>query len=233
MSEKIYLQEKTRRGLVPSLRPYLADSLKTNFLVDAGAIDDSNRDVCRCAWVGFGIGKGVTHPDRKVSVFALPDKLLHGLHRELIDGLVDADPMPLCYDLYGHVKGFGGFIRWAYFANPAGSPDVLGIDWSLGARQSSGVVGSLTDVARVIPVLIDHGIPFSTEVVLLNSDLTELVAVFEMRQRAGLVTVYDWLWRASEIFRFGSGFCPRCGLDVLQKTYRYCPMCGARPVEYW
>ena len=128
----IYIQTGKDRRVVPSLRPFLRESLSQRMVMDPTQMNP--RDVALCPWVGWGIGKGIPHLQDDVSVFAVPSQLKSGLHGELVKGF-------LGYPLDPYKDGFNGFIRWVYFADPLdhmGRSGVLGIDWSLVMAQGTG-----------------------------------------------------------------------------------------------
>lgn len=231
MTMSIFIVNDGVRSTAPSLTPYLTNSLKTDATMDATRM--SPTDVARCRWIGFGIGKGVTHPHRDISIFAIPTELTRGLHGELIQGFPDVDPVPLCYDGLNHVHGFGGFIRWVHFANPKGGPGIFGIDWSIVERPTAGIATSWRSVAQLVVIVTRHGIPRDTEVVLLNWRMCEEPEIEHLRQSLGLGTIDDWMSRGHGLFGPASDHCPRCGIRTLQNFPRYCFRCGCEPRRFW
>lgn len=188
----------------------------------------SERDLCK--WVNYRIGKGVTHPDAQISVMAVPQELQSGLHAELIQELeIPVDTPPLCYDDFNHCYGFGGFVRWAYFADPKGSQDRLGIDWNIVGRETSGVANSLYVAYRIVKTLSDQGLNPKLEIVLLSCRMTEYPFMEKLRSDLGLSTLSDWIKNCPQIFREDSQICPRCGLKTLQEKVNFCYRCGCNP----
>ena len=227
---RIYVHTSEKRSSVPSLFPYLFYPICRNVLIEKDLIPEALRESCR--WIGCGIGKGVTHSEHRISVFGVPDRVQAGLHGELIQGFPDVDPPPLCYDHYNHVNGFGGFIRWVYFASYS-LQEFLGVDFSIISRPHSGVANSVSMVTPLVTVLASHGVPCDSEVVLLNWRMYEENEIKDMRYAAGLVTVQDWVERGDACFSRGSSFCPRCGLETLTRDTYFCNRCGAKPALFW
>lgn len=219
------------RTEVPSLAPYLHRSLALGMTMDAHVM--RAEDAATCRWIGYGIGKGVTHPQTETTVFGVPRELRSGLHAELVAGFSDVDPFPLCYDDRAHVFGFGGFVRWVYFADPSGGPGVFGLDWSIAARPTSGVAHAMIAVAAIARIAAEHGIPPDAELALLNWRMCEELVITALRERMALRTVADWNTRAPAYFRRGSGYCPRCGLRTLAHRERFCSRCGCDPARFW
>ena len=144
----IYLHTGDGRREVTSLGPYLGRSLGLGMMMDTAVM--CPEDIAGCRWIGFGIEKGVTSVAEDTTVFAIPKEMKHGLHAELVEGFPNLDPFPLCYDMAKHLRGFGAFIRWAYFADPMGGPGVLGVDWSLSARPTGGVATTASVVVSMM-----------------------------------------------------------------------------------
>ncbi|MDO8571321.1 MAG: hypothetical protein Q7R79_01450 [bacterium] len=186
-----------------------------------------------CRWVGFGVTKGVTSPRRHISLIALPLTLKRSLHGELIRGFKYTDSPPLCYDLLHHVHGFDDFIRWVYFSDPYGGNDVLGIDWDINMRPTSGIATSMLVVRKIILILGAHGIPASVEVALLNPRMVEDLRTTMMRRASGLETMSDWVGRGQSLLGPGTNMCPRCGTLGLAESDVYCPRCGCKPEFFW
>src|SRR5262249_7302018 len=153
------------------------------------------------------------------SVFADPEGGgKRGLHGELIQGFPDVDPLPDCYS-ESHNLGFGSFVRWVYFANPSGLPEVLGVDWRLDARRTAGMSLTMRRVSKLATTLAAHGIPGSTELALLNPRMCEDPCVHAVRSSLELVTIADWCEKGNRILGPQSCHCPRCGQMTLgQKT---------------
>ncbi len=194
--------------------------------IDARRMRPSDRPDCR--WIGWRVLKGVTDPSGDISVFAVPRRNRRGLHAELVAGLPNVDPYPLCYDPLGHRFGFGNFVRWIFLAGPKEN-GLFGIDFSLICRPTAGVATTMLSAARVVRAAVRHGLPGGTEIVLLNPRMCEDPGVEAMRRAAGLRCAADWIRRAPRLFAPRGRFCPRCGLETLNGRPRYCHACGCRP----
>jgi len=179
-------------------------------------------------WIGWGIGKGVTHLREDISVFAIPREQKSGLHSHLVQGFPNVDVPELAYKP-DHQFGFGGFIRWIYLSCPIDpSKDVIGIDWGIGLRRTSGITTSVLSVAVLCKNLLHHGVAGSTRTALLDPNLSEIMYNQEMIQSLNLFTVEDWAKSATTLFYLGSEYCPRCGLHTFTSgTNRYCYRCAA------
>lgn len=186
-----------------------------------------------CRWIGFGIGKGVTSPSRKISVFGVPDEPRSGLHGKLIQGFSGVDSCPLCYEDSSE-KGFADFVRWVFFADPTLKRDFLGIDFSLGMSDHSGVATSFQAIWGVVRVLVCHGLSEDVEVVTLNSRMCESESLREVRRLAGLLKVSDWMVKGNSLFGVKSKFCPKCGQMTLDRTpSEFCFQCGSRISSFY
>lgn len=198
-----------------------------NFLMDA-ALMDAN-DAKTCPWIGYGMGKGVTHLFKDISVFMIPNEMKSGLHGEMVQGFKGVDPIDLCY-LDTHKLGFGGFVRWMYFADPQDHEThagVFGLDWSLIHKLSSGIATSMLVAQIIIERAYAHGIPGNARVALMNPLMCEPAYLTEWKQSAGLLTVHDWATKAAQLFSACGTHCPKCGLPTFQKPRRFCYRCGA------
>lgn len=222
---EIFFHDGTERRRVDSLEPFLTNSLREGIFMDLNVMKEKDAKTCR--WLGFGIGKGITDPDKNISVFGVPNRIHRGLHYELVKGFPDIDPFPLCYDEVNHVKGFGSFVRWVYFVDPEREHDFLGIDFSIVCRPTSGVANSVAKVSEVVKVVFQHGISPRSEVVLLNHKMCEHPGITEMRRQAGLIMVNDWINMADKLFLSKSPFCSKCGLKTLDNNEKFCYRCGA------
>lgn len=232
MSEhKIYVRIGEGTISVPTLLPYLSQSLDIGFVMDPDLMEEE--DAVNCRWLGFGIGKGVTNPTENISSFAIPNKLYHGLHADLLKDFPGVDPHPLCYEEYTHIKGFGGFTRWVYFADPENRAPVFGIDWSILARPTSGVANSMVKMREVVRAAANHGIPQNAEVAFLNWHMCEPPCMTKVKKELEIWKVMDWLQNADTLFSFESPFCPRCGLKTITKKTNYCVRCGGNPKLFW
>ena len=223
--KKIFLWNGLRRA-VASIGPYLADPLSrpgSRML----AKHMRRKDIPGCPWVGYGIGKGVTSPERDMSIFGVPKTVRSGLHGEMVKGLPDVDPAPLCYE-DSHKKGFGTFVRWVFFSDPNGERNYLGVDFSLSLRETSGVATSFKRVAEVVRHASRHGIPKDTRIVLLNWRMCEPAHLTRVREGLGLRTVTDWKTKMRLLFFKDSIFCSKCGLETFNhQGHRFCYRCGA------
>lgn len=230
----IFVQRGEDRRIVSTLRPYLRQSLngsgRPHMVMDPAQMDPV--DVAECTWVGWGIAKGVTHVREDVSVLAVPDALQSGLHAELIQGFPHTDPFPLCYDARGHVNGFGGFVRWVYFSDPADAEcrgGVFGIDWSPNEPLTIGVASSLHTVARVAARALLHGIPPGAGLALLNWKMLETAALARFRRRSGLGTIHSWVRLAPTRLAPVGMICPKCTSRTFTTDERFCYRCGTDP----
>lgn len=230
----MFVQCGEDRRPVPSLRPFLHHAINRpdcpNFIMDPAQMDPA--DVAGCAWIGWGIAKGVTHVREDVSVLAVPDELRSGLHAELIQGFPHTDPFPLCYDTREHVNGFGGFVRWVYFADPVDTArrgGVFGIDWSPNEPLTIGVAPSLHTVAKVAARALLHGIPPGAELALLNWKMLETPELARFRRRSGLGTVHSWVRLAPARLAPVGVICPKCTSRTFTTDERFCYRCGTNP----
>lgn len=223
----ISLFNQTRRP-VSSLAPYLRIPLQNGSLIDPNRLDPAVRQ--GYPWIGWGIGKGVTHLRKDISVFAVPKEQQSGLHSHLVQGLENVDPPELCYKP-NHIHGFGGFIRWIYLSCPTdASQDVIGVDWGIGPRPTSGITTSVLSVAVLCRNILHHGISPTTRVALLDPNLSEITFNREMIETHQLFTIQDWARSESTAFCVESKFCPRCGLRTFKnRQHRFCYRCGANP----
>ena len=222
----VTVQTATQQLRVPSLVPYLHRSLDLGMTMDYAAMDP--RDEMLCHWVGFGIGKGVTHPVLGLTRFAVPNELRRGIHAELLAGRIDVDPYPKCYDEEQHDKGFGAWVRWTYFADPDGGPGTLGIDFSIACRPTAGVATTMLTVATVVRAAAAAGIPEDAEVALLNPRMCEEPFHYVLRIELELLTVNDWITHAAARFGPKGTYCLRCGLATRTRGVRFCNRCGCK-----
>ena len=212
---------------VLSLHPHFARSIEAGHLMDPSRMRPE--DVSQCPWIGWGMSKGVTHPDRDLSILAHKDSLDRGLHAELVAEFTDeVDPYPLCYDEKNHQKGFGGFTRWVAFTDPQNpkGPGVLGIDWSLACRPTSGVATSMWQIMRVVQTALPHGLHPQSEIALLDWRMSEDEFVKAWRYETRLVTAEDWVSRASTLFVPMGHHCLRCGMKTFERKNKFCFRCG-------
>ncbi len=223
-----FIQRGASREPISSLAPYLSASLTSGHRMEAERMREDERKDCR--WIGFGIGKGVTHPRAGITVFAVPRDLVSGLHGELIQGFdgIETDPTPGCYEPDAD-PGFGGFVRWVLFADPDGRRDVLGVDFSLALTDRGGVATAMLTVAEVAAVVMAQGMKPKTEVALLNCRMCEPAELAEWRRENGLATLDDWAAKR-DVFLRSDCFCPRCGLPLPEgDSADFCGRCGCRP----
>lgn len=226
MPTHIYVHPGTKRVPVKSLKPYLRIPFEKQFLMDATLMD--SEDAHTCPWIGYGMGKGVTHLYDDISVFAIPNEMKRGLHAEIIQGY-NVDPVERCY-LDDHKLGFGGFVRWMYFSDPKDlhtDQGVFGLDWSLVHKLSSGIATSMLIVQTIIARAHAHGIPANTYVALMNPSMCEPSFMTKWKQNIGLLTVQDWVEKAPKLFAQNGTHCPKCGLDTFQCPRKFCYRCGA------
>lgn len=228
---EIYLHGGIGRQGVYSLRTLLLECAAGTVRMNPDEMKKEDARTCR--WIGFGISKGLTSPAKNITVFSTLRRNQRGLHHELVKGFPGIDPFPLCYE-EDHKFGFGDFVRWVYFSDPKGKNNFLGIDFSLACRPTSGVANSVTRAWEVLKTIALHGMPLDVEVVLLNHRMCETAGVTRMRQKAGLVTLGDWILSAESILAKGSKFCPRCGQktldrDGIDRQPKFCYRCGCEP----
>lgn len=103
MPERIYVQTGEKRKLVSSLQPYLRESFEKKLLVDEALLEPN--PTSPCSWIGYGMGKGVTHIDKPISLLLIPEKLKRGLHGKLVQGFPEVDDEEHCYNANPQ-KGF-------------------------------------------------------------------------------------------------------------------------------
>ncbi len=230
---RLFIRRGRKRFACDSLAPFLTASLETTHRMDREQMGVDDQKHCR--WIGYGISKGVTHPDERLTVFGVPEKLASGLHGKLIQGFehIPVDSTPLCYEPTSP-RGFNGFIRWVFLTDPHRVHDVLGIDYSLMLSPKSGVAIDMPTVAKIVDVLVRQGIAPGVEVALLNAKMCEPEALRAWRRFKKLVTVRDWSERGQTLFHPPGPFCPRCGMATLLKpTDTYCSHCGCKPSLIW
>ncbi len=227
----LYVWGNEQRKPVSSFAPFFTKSLEKRVFMDPSRMEPEDKKHCR--WIGFGIGKGITDPDKDVTVFGIPTAVTAGLHGMMLDGFENTDAPPLCYEEFGHKLGFGGFTRWVYFANPASCHDVIGIDWSISARNTSGIANSMVRVTKLLKTLWLHGIPQHAEVALVNWKMCEEKVIRDMLMQTGLRYIIDWVRSGDVIFGPCSPFCPRCGLSTLRPESKFCNRCGCDPRLFW
>ncbi len=226
MSPTIYIADGAGRRQVDSLKPYLQWKVTRGPRMQTGLM---RRDEAKtCEWLGHGFRKGVTHPEKNITVFLASDTAEPGVHAKLIADFSGVDPHPRCYWPVRHKLGFGGFIRWVYFSDPRGKRDFTGADWSLVARSTAGILTSFLSVEKFARALVQSGIDEKIELVLLNCRMRENSIIRGTRAKLGLQTLSDWFDRAPKLFRRGSGICPRCGQNILLREI-FCHSCGCRP----
>ena len=213
---------------ISALHPHFARSMEVGHCMDASRM--LPEDQAQCPWIGWGMSKGVSHPERDLSILAHADTLPRGLHAELVAEFADeVDPYPLCYDEHHHQKGFGGFVRWIAFTNPQNpqGPGVLGIDWSLACRPTSGVATSIKRASEITQTLLRHGVHPQSEIALLNWRMCEDVDVRKWLHDKGWVTLEAWVRRIPHALAPTGNHCPRCGMETFQQKHRFCYRCGA------
>lgn len=230
MTSRIYVHPGTRRMPVKSLKPFLRMPFEKDFLMDAALMDA--HDTKTCPWIGYGMGKGVTHVYKDISVFAIPNEMKRGLHAEIVQGYA-VDPVDLCY-LDTHKLGFGGFVRWMYFVDPRDhetQSGVFGLDWSLVHKLSAGIATSMVIASVIITRAHAHGIPANARVALMNPSMCEPTYVTDWKMTVGLLTVSDWIEKSSKLFTQNGTHCPKCGQKTFETPRRFCSRCGANKLE--
>lgn len=226
----VFIQNGTLKEPVPSMKPYFISPPFGGNVISAEFM--RVQDAVTCRWLGYGYQKGITNPEKNISVVAVGETMCKGLHASLAQDLEDIDPLPLCYE-DNHKKGFGSFVRWVYFADPLGKKNYFGVDWSLIARPTSGIANSMLSVAKVVLAAYRHGLPEGIEVVLLNGLMQEELVICELRNQLQLVKVKDWVTNAMGLFGPASNYCPRCGLKSLTFATKFCSACGCSPQLIW
>lgn len=189
---RIYFKNNIRPQEITTLRPYITEPFEGCAVMKGRRSDGTLVQSCR--WIGFRIGKGVTHPLKDITVFdRTREESKKGLHGTLIQGFEDipVDPESRCYT-EDRDLGFGGFIRWSSFSHPF-ETGFLGIDCDSAKSPTSGVARSVQEVYEVVRVLARHGFPKDYEVVMLNDHMCEDPASTAWRKEHGLVTLRDWI----------------------------------------
>ena len=198
MTEHVFIQTGNTRKAV---RNFHVD-LRTAF--DRGhIIHPEPEDKHHSPWIGYGYAKGVTHHKRPISVLGLPTEMKRGLHGKLIQGFPNVDDRVRCYEPDAD-KGFGGFIRWAYFIDPSDptcAKGVFGVDYRPGGNMLRGIADKISTVARVVRTAGAHGIPSGASVVLLDPHLCEPDVHTKWREQNRLLTVTDWIRYAIALSR--------------------------------
>ncbi|HBK34410.1 MAG: hypothetical protein UU08_C0025G0010 [Candidatus Uhrbacteria bacterium GW2011_GWE2_40_58] len=221
-----YLSHTGARIKTNSLHPHLSRSLEAHHLMDASRMREE--DLAHCRWVEWGMSKGVTHPFLGISILGQREDLPRGLHAELVADFPGVDPYPLCYDENNHIYGFGGFVRWIHFTNPKNphNPGILGIDWSLACRPTSGVATTMRCVADVVKMIIQHGLDPQTEIALLNWRMCEDDFLTMWKQEIELIYAWQWDQSTHGLLAPQGNHCPRCGLKTFVQKNNFCFRCG-------
>ncbi len=225
----VFVQTGEDRREVSSLVPFLGHALLTQSIMKENS--HGLKPGFHCHWYEWGIGKGVTHWQDAITIFATPNKLKSGLHADLIQDFQNVDPYPLCYDQENLVHGFGGFIRWVYFSDPNDTQlqhGVFGIDWAPSQSIKLGVAPTMLMVNRITHFVRSHGIPPHAELVLLNWQMLEPVFIRTWREQTDLFTLNDWCERGSKLFGPSGVHCPVCGLRTFVQHNTYCFRCGSK-----
>ena len=216
-----YVHDRGHRRQVAGLTPHLARTHREGTPMDPALM--SPLDAATCHWAGWRFGKGVSRGE--THVFAMATELTSGQHAEMVQGFDQVDPPQGCYDRRHRVHGFGGFLRWVYFAQQGDA--VLGVDWSLAERENAGVALSMLDVHHLAGSLIDAGTAPSTTLALLNPQMCEPAELAAWRRRHGLNTLRDWRCARAILAPHGI-LCGRCGLKTfVSPCARFCEQCGA------
>jgi len=226
---RIYRQVGIRRRRIRSLGLLEKEPFREDCTMDADRMDAKTRK--RCRWLGFGIWKGVTHPERDISVFAAPDRLKSGLHGELIQGFrgIPVDQTPTCYEA-GQKHGFNGFVRWSFFNHPEAERAIIGIDSSYYVAWNGGVAHTMCRLTEVACALARHELSHQCEVVLLDWRMTEHPRLETLRHELDLVTLGDWITKGPQLFMSPGPHCPRCGFRTFEEiSRRFCSLCGCDP----
>jgi len=209
---QVFVQNQQERRVVDSLRPYLRESLKLGNFMEASQMGNYDQQSCR--WVGYGLAKGVSSidPTTPISVLSTYEDSVSTLHGLMIQGLGETDEYPWCY--YPDRKsdrGFGKFIRWAYFTSTDNQADVFAVDFSLNCDERIGKAASIASVSAVAAIAAQHGIPLDAELVLANERMCENFEHSQFRTENNLISVRDWdeaACRCNCALRFNTKFCP-------------------------
>ncbi len=197
VNSQSFVQNQQGRVAVPCLTPYLRTSLDLGNLMDAEQMSDEDRK--NCHWIGFGFAKGVTDiksPDA-ITVLSLYPETVSTLHGLMIQGFSGVDEYPWCYHPdKADDKGFGGFVRWAYFADPREKQDVLAVDFEPGAKTTNGKAVCIEAVAAVARICLSQGIRPDAELILANPRMCEDQEHQQLRESERLLTVKDWAERS-------------------------------------
>ena len=198
MPERVFIQVGDKRTAVRNFHTVLHTAFDRGQIVHP-----EPEDKYHSPWIGYGYAKGVTHHKRPISVLGLPTEMKRGLHGKLIQGFPNVDDRVRCYEPDAE-KGFGGFIRWAYFIDPNDphcAQGVFGVDYSPGGNMFRGIANNFSTVARVVRTAGAHGIPNGAAVVLLDPHLCEPPAFTQWRENQNLVSVSDWIRYAIALSR--------------------------------
>lgn len=243
---RTFLFEGAARRPIESLAPFLRLSLAHGVCINPELMRAD--DVARCRWVGWGLTKGVTHPLEGTTVLAKMGELVCGMHAQMLQGLPNIDPPEGCYDKDKRVQGFGGFIRWVYFApKETEQQGIVGIDWSQEEPKDAGVARHVDEVVCLARHLANAGIDENSELVLLNCRMCEYPELTAWRHQHRLVSMSDWAQREVQMVWKNDSpdypstpvapppprppvrprwkFCPNCG-GKLGTDFKFCPGCG-------
>ncbi|MDO8583602.1 MAG: hypothetical protein Q7R83_00285, partial [bacterium] len=66
MENRIFVQTEAGREAIESLGGVIREPLEHRCLMETGYMEP--QDIPFCRWIGYGLGKGVTHPERNISV---------------------------------------------------------------------------------------------------------------------------------------------------------------------
>lgn len=190
-SSRIFVQDESGRKPVSSLRSFLKYSSSAS-IMEPSRIKAELGQYCR--WAGFRLLKGVTDAtqDSPITVLSLHSEMVTTLHGLLIQGFPGVDEYPWCY-YPDDSPGFAGFVRWAYFCDPAGRKDVFAVDYSPGSNPGLGKARDFRRVKDIARVCMQQGVPLECELVLANSDMLEEKEHFNLRQAKHLHTINNWV----------------------------------------
>lgn len=191
LAPQVYVQDENGRKKIASLRPCLSSVAAYGEKMDPSRIKNLDGQYCR--WAGFLFAKGVTNAMavEPVSVLSLHSEMPPTLHGQLIQGFPEVDEYPWCYHS-DKGPGFGGFVRWAYFCDPANVQDIVAIDFDPEASPFIGKARDYFFVAALARALLLHGMRDCTELVLANPEMLENFDNYLYRKTHQLWTLLDW-----------------------------------------
>lgn len=227
---EVYFQDGVLRVRLSKIYPAIRTARAKRLRYQPELLTQEERASGECPWEGHAVAKGVTHVGRLITNFGFLDEIVLGYHYRLAEGFpgIELDPQPRCYEDWHLECGFGGFTRWVYFVNPAGTDDYVGLDFSLGPPPQSGVATTVLRAKLVFSILAELGLPLSTQTALLNPYQLWPDEVANWQRRVGLMSLADWIERAPQLLYPVGPHCLRCGQpSFTDHRYRFCRSCGS------